>query len=160
MTATKPPSNPGVPFPPPILFVGGFGLGLLIDRAVRNLGLLAPNTRIMEPVGLGLAVLGFGLMAWAMITFRQQGTAIYPNQPASSLVARGPYRFTRNPMYAGLTIAYVGGSLLIGSVWPIVVLPLVLVLLVRLVIRREEAYLAGTFGESYATYRRRVRRWL
>jgi protein-S-isoprenylcysteine O-methyltransferase Ste14 len=160
MNAPKPLTSPGVPFPPPILFVGGFGFGWLIDRAVRNLGLLAPNTRIMEPVGLSLAVLGFGLMAWAMITFRRQGTAIYPNQPASSLVARGPYRFTRNPMYAGLTIAYVGGSLLIGSVWPIVVLPLVLVLLVRLVIRREEAYLASTFGDSYAAYRRRVRRWL
>jgi protein-S-isoprenylcysteine O-methyltransferase Ste14 len=160
MKASAPISNPGVPFPPPILFVGGFGLGWLLDHAVRNLGLLAPNTRIMEPVGLGLAVLGFCLMAWAIITFQRKRTAIYPNQPASSLVAQGPYRFTRNPMYAGLAIAYVGGSLLIGSIWPIVVLPLVLLLLIRLVIRREEAYLADRFGESYAEYRRKVRRWL
>jgi protein-S-isoprenylcysteine O-methyltransferase Ste14 len=114
----------------------------------------------MEPVGLALVILGFGLGAWAIITFRRQRTAIYPNQPASTLVARGPYRFTRNPMYAGLTIAYVGGSLLIGSVWPIVVLPLVLLLLTRLVIRPEEAYLTSAFGESYVAYRRKVRRWL
>ena len=47
-----------------------------------------------------------------------------------------------------------------NSMWPLALLPIVLGLLFLLVIRREEAYLADAFGEQYASYRERVRRWL
>jgi protein-S-isoprenylcysteine O-methyltransferase Ste14 len=63
-------------------------------------------------------------------------------------------------MYTGLTAAYVGGALLVNSVWPLALLPFVLLLLWQLVIRREEAYLDDAFGEEYAAYKRRVRRWV
>jgi protein-S-isoprenylcysteine O-methyltransferase Ste14 len=95
-----------------------------------------------------------------MLTFRRARTAILPTRPASQLVDGGPYRFTRNPMYTGLTTAYVGAAALLDSVWPLLLLPLVLAALVRLVVRREEAYLRGAFGAEYAAYQARVRRWL
>jgi protein-S-isoprenylcysteine O-methyltransferase Ste14 len=44
-------------------------------------------------------------------------------------------------------------------VWPILLLPLVLWGLYGLVIRAEEKYLAATFGDDYAAYKKRVRRW-
>jgi protein-S-isoprenylcysteine O-methyltransferase Ste14 len=63
-------------------------------------------------------------------------------------------------MYTGLTIAYIGGALILNTAWAIIILPAVLALLVRLVIRREEAYLSDAFGAEYTAYQSRVRRWL
>ena len=54
---------------------------------------------------------------------------------------------------------YVGAAFIRNSVWPLALLPIILSLLFLLVIRREEAYLADAFGEHYAAYCRRVRRW-
>ena len=86
--------------------------------------------------------------------------AVRPDQSASQLVTQGPYRFTRNPMYTGLTMQYVGGAVLLDSGWPIIVLPIVLFVLVRTVISREEEYLNNAFGADYGAYTTRVRRWL
>ncbi|MEO8336423.1 MAG: isoprenylcysteine carboxylmethyltransferase family protein [bacterium] len=99
-------------------------------------------------------------MVWGVVTFRRAGTAINPHHSAKRLVVSGPYRFTRNPMYTGLTIAYLGASLLLGSEWPLLLLPIVLFAVFRFVIQREERYLADAFGSEYAEFRMRVRRWL
>ena len=88
------------------------------------------------------------------------GTSPMPHSPAKQLVIRGPYRFTRNPMYVGMTIAYLGGVATANSVWPLVALPLVLAGIYAFVIRREERYLEAEFGDAYRDYCRRVRRWL
>jgi protein-S-isoprenylcysteine O-methyltransferase Ste14 len=104
--------------------------------------------------------LGVALAAWGMATFRRAKTAIHPHHSASRLVTHGPYRFTRNPMYTGLTLAYLGGSALLDSAWPIVVLPIVLVVLFKTVISREEMYLSDAFGAEYTEYVASVRRWL
>jgi protein-S-isoprenylcysteine O-methyltransferase Ste14 len=72
----------------------------------------------------------------------------------------GGYRLSRNPMYAGLGIAYLGAALLLGSWWPVVLWPLVMLAVDRLVIRPEETYLSERFGQDYSDYRAHVRRWL
>ena len=107
-----------------------------------------------------MIVLGLGLMLWALITFKHHRTAVIPNRPASLVVTDGPYRLTRNPMYAGFTVVYLGGVLVTGMLWPLMMLPIVLVLLTVLVIRREERYLADAFGAEYSAYSARVRRWV
>jgi protein-S-isoprenylcysteine O-methyltransferase Ste14 len=63
-------------------------------------------------------------------------------------------------MYTGLTIAYLGGSALVNSAWPVIVLPVVLLILFQTVISREEMYLRDAFGAEYAGYVASVRRWL
>jgi protein-S-isoprenylcysteine O-methyltransferase Ste14 len=75
-------------------------------------------------------------------------------------VEQGPYRFTRNPIYLGMTLAYAGLAVLLNLAWPLLVLPGVLVLLVLMVVRREERHLGATFGDAYRDYQRRVRRWI
>jgi protein-S-isoprenylcysteine O-methyltransferase Ste14 len=149
-----------VRFPPPILFVLGIGVAWLIGRAVPLP--LAPDT--LRPVSLlaGYVAIVFAsaTITWALVTFRLADTGIYPNQPATSIVARGPYRFSRNPMYVGLTALNLGVALVANSLWMVAAIPVVLWLLTVLVIRREEAYLSSAFGETYAEYRRSVRRWL
>lgn len=111
-------------------------------------------------IGLALIVVGVALGGWAMLAFRRAKTATIPFYPASALVQRGPYRFSRNPMYVALAVAYVGAALLLNTPWPLFLLPLVLVVLYATVIRPEERYLLSAFPEDYAAYRARVRRWL
>jgi protein-S-isoprenylcysteine O-methyltransferase Ste14 len=155
--------GPGVRFPPPTLFVVGFLAGFLLDRRVTRLPLLRmgePLAAQHQYVALGLCAAGLAVAGWGMLTFLRARTAIIPDRPASRLVVSGPYRFSRNPMYVGLTSLYVGLSVLSDSWWPLVFLPVVLAALWFLVIRREERYLAAAFGEEYAAYRQRVRRWL
>lgn len=152
--------SPGVPVPPPLLFVFGFLVGLLADGVVP-VGLFGPARRTIAVTGgWGSIAAGLLVMFWGIATFVRSRTAVMPHLPASRLVTSGPYRFTRNPMYVGLTLTYVGLALLIDTAWPLFVLPLVLVLLVVVVVRREERYLERAFGEAYRSYRHRVRRWV
>ncbi len=95
-----------------------------------------------------------------MMTFARAKTAIIPMRPASTLVEKGPYRFTRNPMYTGMTVAYLGGVLILNSFWALVLLPAVLALLYVFVVKCEERYLVEEFGDDYEAYRRRVKRWI
>jgi protein-S-isoprenylcysteine O-methyltransferase Ste14 len=156
---TDPLSNPGVRFPPPTIFVAGFFAGWLLDRRVRALPLSELLGGAGEIVGVVLVAIGLGLTLWGLATFHAARTAIMPNQAASRIVTSGPYRFTRNPMYTGLTIGYIGGAGVIDTAWPLVLLPLVLALLVELVISREERYLSEAFGDAYDEYKSRVGRW-
>lgn len=63
-------------------------------------------------------------------------------------------------MYLGFTLLYLGISCWVNSAWPVFFVPLVLVIMQRAVIAREEVYLERLFGDDYRAYRRRVRRWI
>lgn len=154
------PSGPDVRYPPPLLFVLGIVAGWLLHRAFP-LPLIGPTARSTATlVGWLVVALGAGLSVWGLVTFRGAGTPIRPDRPASMLVRHGPFRFSRNPMYVGLCLVYLGVTLLLNSLWTVLFLPLVIATLYLTVIRHEERYLASTFGIAYDEYRRRVRRWL
>jgi protein-S-isoprenylcysteine O-methyltransferase Ste14 len=153
-------SGPDIRYPPPLLFVLGIVGGWLLYR-VFPLPLVGPTARSAAAlVGWLLVALGSGLAVWGMATLRGAGTPIRPNQPASTLVTHGPYRRSRNPMYVGLSVVYLGVMLLVNSVWTVLFVPVVMAILFLAVIRHEERYLAATFGVAYVEYRQRVRRWL
>ena len=154
--------GPNVRFPPPTLFVAGFLIGWWLERAVGPIRWLGGGdwSLDLEIAGLIVGVLGLALSVWGAATFRRAGTAVIPMHPATRLVTHGPYRFTRNPMYLGLTLGYVGIAIVMNVTWPLILLPGVLFALYGLVIRKEERYLADAFGEQYGTYRARVRRWI
>lgn len=160
MTARAPLANPGVQFPPPILFVSAFGVAWFLDNQLRALPFPAISPIAGRVIGAVVMIVGFYVTISGIAAFRRVMTAIFPNQPANELVTDGPYRFTRNPMYTGFTLVYIAGAFIMNSMWPLALLPIVLGLLFLLVIRREEAYLTDAFGQQYASYRNRVRRWL
>ena len=160
MNDGRPMRSPGVRFPPPILFVGGLALGWVLGWLGPVLPLAINNVAALRVVGWVLVVAGVALSIWGAATFRAANTAIVPMRGASSIVTSGPYRFTRNPMYVGMTLVYGGIAFLLNSLWPLLFLPVVLFLLVQFVIRREEAYLSQAFPEEYGMYRMQVRRWL
>lgn len=152
--------GPGVRFPPPFIFVGGFVLAWLLQRRL-GFDIAGGGPGLAQTIaGAVILVAGLGWMASGLVTFGSNRTAIIPHRTARLLVRSGPYRFTRNPMYLGLTWAYVGLSVVLNWVWPLVLLPVVLIVLTTAVIHREEAYLRAAFGPDYDNYCRHVRRWL
>jgi len=95
-----------------------------------------------------------------MRTIEKAGTPIRTDRPVERLVTDGPFRYTRNPGYLGLAMLYAGIAVLRNSLWAILLLPVVLYVIQREVIGREERYLERTFGEEYLAYKARVRRWV
>lgn len=106
-------------------------------------------------LGVGVAIAG-----WGLLTFRIARTTTVPGELSSQMVTWGPYRYTRNPMYVGLTIAYLGEAMILRQIWPVIVLPLVFAYVSWIVIPLEESKLREAFGEQYDQYRSRVRRWI
>jgi protein-S-isoprenylcysteine O-methyltransferase Ste14 len=87
-------------------------------------------------------------------------TSLNPHRPTTALVLSGPFRFTRNPLYLGLTVFYAGLMLVFQLTWGLILLPVVIWLITTWVIVPEETYLEGKFGREYLDYKSRVRRWI
>lgn len=153
-------ANPGVRFPPPLVYVLPFFASFLLNNRIEFLIVGSGAGARQLTAGTVMMAAGFLLMAWGLIVFIRSRTAILPFHSARTLVIVPPYTFTRNPMYLGLLIAYLGGTLATNWAWPIVFLPLVIGVMNGFVIAREERYLRAEFGASYADYCRRVRRWI
>jgi protein-S-isoprenylcysteine O-methyltransferase Ste14 len=92
--------------------------------------------------------------------FNRIGTNINPFRPALKLVTTGPYSFSRNPIYLGMILFMLGFSIMFSLEWGILLTPILWLALDRLVVAREEAYLAAKFGESYREYLTQTRRWM
>jgi protein-S-isoprenylcysteine O-methyltransferase Ste14 len=150
----------GVFVPPPLLF-------LMPMLAAAMLHSRRPWA-ISDGAATGLAFAGFAAIAIGIAIglasidrFWKANTTILPaGRPTTAIVERGPYRFTRNPMYVAMACAYVGLGLVLDNMWALIALPFVLAVVDRSVIRREEQYLAAKFGDAYRAYCARVRRWL
>jgi protein-S-isoprenylcysteine O-methyltransferase Ste14 len=146
---------------PPLFLGGGFLIGLWLESAKRiRLVDEAAVSLTLSRVGWAITIVGFAISLWGILTFQLAGTTMFPFEPASRLVRHGPYRFTRNPMYVGLTLSYIGIALIMNVGWPLILLPLVLWGLDVFVIREEETYLLRTFPDEYAVYKKQVRRWI
>ena len=105
---------------------------------------------------LGLALLGGGalLAGWFFRTMLDADAPVRTDKPVPKLTTEGPFRYTRNPGYLSMMIIYAGIAVLRNSLWAILFLPLVLFVIQREVIWREERYLEHTFGEEYWITRR------
>jgi protein-S-isoprenylcysteine O-methyltransferase Ste14 len=111
-------------------------------------------------VGAAVFALAFALGVWAIVTIRNAGTQVETYKPTTAIVASGPYRFTRNPIYLGMMLGLIGLAIAFNSLWLLAMLvPFYLVIRYG-VVAREEAYLARKFGDVYVGYKSRVRRWL
>ena len=111
-------------------------------------------------VGAAVFALGFALAVWAVATMRRAGTRFETHQPAARIVTTGPYRFARNPIYAGMFLALIGLAIGVDSLWPLVALAVFYLVIRYGVVAREEVYLERKFGDAYLDYKARVRRWV
>jgi protein-S-isoprenylcysteine O-methyltransferase Ste14 len=154
-----PPDVAGVVALPPFIFLGFLVVATVLE-AIVPLPVLGAHALEHYLVGAALAVCGFVMIGLGTGRFVAAGTTIPPNMPTTALVVDGIYGWTRNPLYLGSTLVYLGLSVAAGSLWAIVlVLPLLWVINVGM-IAREERYLERKFGDAYRAYTVQVRRWV
>jgi protein-S-isoprenylcysteine O-methyltransferase Ste14 len=156
----QPADNDGVVILPPLVFLAALVAGYVIwwfwpvtigpaawDVPVRGGGALA-------------AAAGAVLMLAALVRFQRAGTTPTHWEPTTQVVATGPYRFTRNPMYVGMALMQAGLAMVGNALWPLLLVVPAIWIIATQVIAREERYLEAKFGRDYLDYKARVRRWI
>jgi protein-S-isoprenylcysteine O-methyltransferase Ste14 len=146
----------GVPFPPPLVFGATLALGLVLGR---NAELDARSAAYARRAGTISLVVGAAAGAAAVVAIKRAGTSVNVYKPTTALVTDGVFRFSRNPIYFGLTAGYLGIALRMRSIPGLALLPIALALTDRLVVDPEERYLERRFGDEYRAYRDAVPRW-
>ncbi|MFL5992314.1 MAG: methyltransferase family protein [Rubrobacteraceae bacterium] len=149
--------NPGVIAPPPLIYAGALAIGLLANRRYR-LGFLPRG--LSRALGWPLTAGGLAVAYLGSREMKRAETNIDPREPTTTIVTGGPYRCTRNPLYLSLTLIYGGITALANALPAALLLPVVLHVMRRGVVEREERYLEGKFGDEYLNYKARVRRWI
>ncbi|MDW2776380.1 isoprenylcysteine carboxylmethyltransferase family protein [Pseudomonas sp. BEA3.1] len=153
------PDSAGVRLPPPFIYLGALLLGLAADRFVA-LSYFGIDRWLLVATGALLFAAGAVMMLAAAGLFRRLGTNIPPSRPTTLIATTGPYRRTRNPMYLGMALVYAGIAVGFDGAIALALLPLVLIVIQKQVIAREERYLESKFGDGYRRYKAKVRRWL
>ncbi len=139
-----------VPIPQAHLF------GLVIGTGLH---IFIPNHLFQSPwighvIGWPLIIVGIGICVWSVIEANEMNIE-NPDQ----LLTTGPYARSRNPMYVGWTLIYLGISFAANSIWIMALLPIVLIYMHFVDIPREERLLTEQFGNEYRQYKQRVQRY-
>lgn len=142
---------------PTMFLVLWFAIGFGLERLVP---LELPWASALAPVRLGFFVVGGILFVWSALTLRRSDTTLEHGQPTTALVTRGPYAFSRHPIYLALVFILLGLAIQSSSLWFIVLTAVFWIAVQLFTVRREEAYLANEFPEQYARYRGSVRQWI
>ena len=145
--------------PVPWVFVISYLLGALVQRACP-LHLGTTWSRQLEIMGFVLLGLGAVVAIWCQVIFRRARTTTVPGQLSSRLITNGPYQVSRNPMYVGLILAYLGEAAILNQICPVLFLVGTVLYLNTIVIPVEESRLRQAFGHEYLQYCARLRRWI
>ena len=145
-----------VRIPTPLWLIGLILIALAVDWPLQ-----LPAVLQHRPIGIVLIVIGLAISVWGRLTFRQQRAEIIPSSEThSTLVATGPYKFTRNPMYLGIVVIALGAALVAGT-WLMWLVPIIVFALDQsVIIPFEERSMERAYGEAFRSYKARVRRWL
>ena len=142
---------------PPLVYLGTIALGVMLHVA-RPVSLLQRG--VSPGIGAVVVLLAIGLFLFAVRTFRAAGTPVPGNLPTTTIVATGPYRFSRNPIYLAFSLLQLGIALWVNSLWLVLTLLVAVAIMSIVVIPREERYLEARFPSAYFPYKASVRRWL
>ena len=149
--------HPQVRMPPPLIHLGGLLVGYGLDQVT---GWRFTPAVGLDGLALGLALAGLVLSGWTVLTLRRHRTTVLPHRAASTLVTRGPFRGSRNPIYLAFTLLHLACGLALGSPGMLIMLVPVFYVMDRHVIAAEEAFHEEAFGTQWQHYRNQVRRWL
>ncbi|MEZ5026167.1 MAG: isoprenylcysteine carboxylmethyltransferase family protein [Chitinophagales bacterium] len=151
--------GPGVYIPPPLFYVLTFVASVFAQKIVTLPDALF-HTTFVKIVGVILLIIALFFLIRSLRQFFLTKNTVILIKPASSLQITGIYGITRNPMYIGLAIVYLGITCFIGNWWNLILFPLLLIFVQEYIIKREEKYLEAEFGQEYEEYKNKVRRWL
>ncbi len=118
------------------------------------------SSAIARVGGLLFLLSGIVLAASAARLFSKAKTGIVPFSESTKLVVSGAYRFTRNPMYLGMFFCLIGVTLLVNNVLGLLVLLLFFFIIRQKFVLKEEVQMQETFGDDYAQFKARIRRWI
>lgn len=142
-----------------LVFGSALVVGVIIDYfQPLSFGNLS-GTIVLHLIGAPLLLLGGAVIVFAKRELQRYGESSEPGIPTSGIVNSGLYRYSRNPLYAGLTLCFAGLAFGVDMPWLLILLPLTLLVTQILLIYPEERYLEAKFGEEYLHYKRTVRRW-
>jgi protein-S-isoprenylcysteine O-methyltransferase Ste14 len=142
---------------PPLVYLGSIALGVILHFAWP----ISLVPRGVSPLfGALVILLAIGLFLFAVRAFRAAGTPVPGNQPTTTIVRTGPYRFSRNPIYLAFSLLQLGIALWVNSLWLVVTLLSAVAVMSLVVIPKEERYLEARFPAEYRSYKASVRRWL
>ncbi|MGA9814913.1 MAG: isoprenylcysteine carboxylmethyltransferase family protein, partial [Terriglobales bacterium] len=137
--------------PVPWVFVLTYLLGVVLEHVHH--GTISPTAALVsKTAGAVLFTVGAVIAGWGLVLFGKAKTTTVPGKLSGKLVTWGPYRFTRNPMYVGLVLAYLGEAGLLKQIWPVVLLPFTVAYINWTVIPVEEAKLEEAFPNEYKQY--------
>jgi protein-S-isoprenylcysteine O-methyltransferase Ste14 len=151
--------SPGVYIPPPLFYVLIFLTAVFLQKEVSINDSLF-HLQIIKAAGILLLAISLCFLVTSLRKFFKSKNTLILIKPATSLQTNGIYSISRNPMYVGLAILYLGITCFIGNWWNIILLPLLLLIVQGYIINREEKYLDRRFGQEYLDYKTKVRRWL
>lgn len=142
---------------PPVYMLLALLAMVVLHYVIPLADLIAPP---LSYVGLVPLLVGITVCATAARMFDRAGTPIRPFERSTVLVTGGLYRYTRNPMYLGLTLILFGVWLLLGTASALLPIAVFIWVIQEGFIRGEERFLDAIFGEQYRGYKSRVRRWI
>jgi protein-S-isoprenylcysteine O-methyltransferase Ste14 len=151
------PDTAGVVAPPPLIYLAAVVVGLVLRRPTPTPFL--PRA-LGDELGIAVIVIAVALALWGVREMRRAGTSESTAVPTSALVTTGPFRFSRNPLYVSLTLCYLGIMIAAQALWGLALVLVLLLVMRRGVIDREERYMQRKFGADYLRYKERVRRWM
>ncbi|MFA6568109.1 MAG: isoprenylcysteine carboxylmethyltransferase family protein [Victivallales bacterium] len=142
---------------PPVYVLAALVAMLAAHMLVPIVRIIAFPWRLLGGVPL---LFGAALVFYSLRLFRLHKTTPEPFGVSGALVTSGPFRVTRNPMYAGILLMFSGIACLLGTVGPWLVVLLLGMVFDIVFVRREEERMEMIFGDAYRRYKTRVRRWI
>jgi protein-S-isoprenylcysteine O-methyltransferase Ste14 len=145
---------------PPLIYTAALLLAWVLER--YDAWKWLDSSLAVVPIALGVALFSIGIAIdlWSIFTLRKAGTTMMPNAGAKALVTSGPFRFSRNPIYLGNTIALAGFAIAVRWGWLLLLIPVTVTAVTWLAVSREEQHLERRFGEEWRAYAKKVRRWV
>ncbi|WP_404366832.1 methyltransferase family protein [Marinobacter sp.] len=135
------------------------GLMWTLAATLPAAGFTFSATPLVAPA---VAIAGVVFALLGVLEFRSAGTTVDPRVPdqSVSLVVRGVYRISRNPMYVGFLLVLTGWGVFLCNVASLMLLPVFVIYMNRFQIIPEERHMHEKFGEAYRQYEKAVRRWV
>ena len=148
--------SPGGTSVPPLVYAGVLLLGLALDRAFSLPSLSKEVSRGRDSAS------DRGSAARRMVRANDAvgGHPFRLDEPATTLVTGGPFRYSRNPGYPSFAMVQAGMTLMLDGTWGVLLVPATVAVIGRRVVEREERYLERAFGKQYLRYKANVRRWV
>lgn len=149
--------SPKIKIPPPIIAMTFIVLGLILQQVYALPWLHIPYQTVVAWL---VVALGLGIILYCSKLFKRAHTNIEPWKTTSAIVTTGIYAYSRNPIYTAFVIIAVGAAIGSNSGWILLLQIPFIVIISSYVIKREEVYLEGKFGDEYRNYKQKVRRWI